>query len=94
MNNLLRDYIEKLEKINTVEEYDEFIIKLHQMFYSFLEAFKEVKPDKRASLTTEALQKIQIEDSGVGTVRSDIIIRSLNTIIEAKCTRTSTNLKS
>lgn len=189
MDNLLRDYIEKLEKIDTVEEYDEFIIKLHQMlkqeayrgdviqnirnkqkyivnkfskestrenmlkakenlliyldgilydsyehssqfvqkelegylrnFYSFLEAFKEVKPDKRASLTTEALQKIQIEneydlqhllyavikplcldarrevseDSGVGTVRSDIIIRSLNTIIEAKCTRMSTNLK-
>ena len=32
-------------------------------------------------------------DSGVGTVRSDIKILSLNTIIEAKCTRTSTNLK-
>ena len=33
------------------------------------------------------------DDSGVGTVRSDIKILSLNTIIEAKCTRTSTNLK-
>ena len=33
------------------------------------------------------------DDSGVGTVRSDIKILSLNTIIEAKYTRTSTNLK-
>ena len=88
-------------------------------FYFFLEAFRETKPDKRASLTTENLRKIHIEneydlqhllyavikplcpdarkevsdDSGVGTVRSDIKIFSLNTIIEAKCTRISTNLK-
>ena len=81
-----------------------------EFFIFFLEAFREAKPDKRASLTTENLQKIQIEneydlqhllyavikplcpdarrevndDSGVGTVRSDIKILSLNTIIEAK----------
>ena len=189
MDNMLKEYIEKLKLVDTVEEYEEFISKLHQMmkqetykndivqnirnkqkymvnkfskestrenmlkakenlliyldsilceeyeessqfiqkeierylrnFYFFLEAFREVKPDKRASLTSENLKKIQIEneydlqhllyavikplypdarrevsdDSGVGTVRSDIKILSLNTIIEAKCTRTSTNLK-
>ena len=165
---MLKEYIEKLKLVDTVEEYEEFISKLHQMmkqetykndivqnirnkqkymvnkfskestrenmlkakenlliyldsilceeyekssqfiqrelerflrnFYFFLEAFREAKPDKRASLTTENLQKIQIEneydlqhllyavikplcpdarrevndDSGVGTVRSDI----------------------
>lgn len=186
---MLKEYIEKLKSVDTVEEYDAFILKLYQMmkqesykndivqnirnkqkymvnkfskestrenmlkskenlliyldsilceeyekssqfapkvlerylrnFYFFLEAFREAKPDKRASLTTENLQKIQIEneydlqhllyavikplcpdarrevsdDSGVGTVRSDIKIFFLNTIIEAKCTRTSTNLK-
>ena len=90
------------------------------IFYFFLEAFREAKPDKRASLTTEKFAKkyrlkneydLQHllyavikplcpdarrevnDDSGVGTVRSDIKILSLNTIIEAKCTRTSTNLK-
>ena len=179
MDNMLKEYIEKLKLVDTVEEYEEFISKLHQMmkqetykndivqnirnkqkymvnkfskestrenmlkakenlliyldsilceeyekssqfiqrelerflrnFYFFLEAFREAKPDKRASLTTENLQKIQIEneydlqhllyavikplcpdarrevndDSGVGTVRSDIKILSLNTIIEA-----------
>ena len=31
-------------------------------FYFFLEAFREAKPDKRASLITENLQKIQIEN--------------------------------
>ena len=189
MDNMLKEYIEKLKLVDTVEEYEAFILKLHQMmkqesykndivqnirnkqkymvnkfskestrenmlkakenlliyldsilceeyeessqfiqkeierylrnFYFFLEAFREVKPDKRASLTSENLKKIQIEneydlqhllyavikplypdarrevsdDSGVGTVRSDIKILSLNTIIEAKCTRTSTNLK-
>ena len=168
MDNMLKEYIEKLKLVDTVEEYEEFISKLHQMmkqesykndivqnirnkqkymvnkfskestrenmlkakenlllyldsilceeyekssqfiqkeierylrnFYFFLEAFREVKPDKRASLTSENLKKIQIEneydlqhllyavikplypdarrevsdDSGVGTVRSDI----------------------
>lgn len=88
-------------------------------FYFFLEAFKEAKLDKRASLTSEELQKIQIkneydlqhllyavikplcvdarrevaDDSGIGTVRSDICIPSLKTIIETKCTGRSTNLK-
>lgn len=88
-------------------------------FYSFLETFREIEPDKRASLTAEKLSKIQIEneydlqhllyavlkplfvdarrevaeDSGVGTVRSDIKIPSLHTIIEAKCTRKSMSLK-
>lgn len=88
-------------------------------FYLFLEAFKEVKPDKRATLTTENLDAIQIkneydlqhllyavlkplyndirkevtEDSGRGSVRSDIKIPSLNSIVEAKCTRKSMSLK-
>lgn len=189
MDNILKEYVKKLEAVDTVEKYEIFISNLNQMmkqesykkdivqnirnkqkymvnkfskestlenmlkakenlliylesilnegyeespqvvqteierylqnFYFFLEAFKEAKPDKRASLTTENLQKIQIkneydlqhllyavikplcpdarrevsDDSGVGTVRSDIKILSLNTIIEAKCTRTSTSLK-
>lgn len=88
-------------------------------FYLFLEAFKEVKPDKRATLTTEKLQAIQIEneydlqhllyavlkplhhdarkevteDSGIGAIRSDIKISSLNSIVEAKCTRKNISLK-
>lgn len=88
-------------------------------FYLFLEAFKEVKPDKRATLTTEKLEAIRInneydlqhllyaflkplyndtrkevtEDSGIGAIRSDIKIPSLNSIIEAKCTRKSMSLK-
>ena len=33
------------------------------------------------------------EDSGVGAVRSDIKIPSVNTVIEAKCTRNTMNLK-
>ncbi len=33
------------------------------------------------------------EDSGVGAVRSDIKIPSVNTVIEAKCTRKTMNLK-
>ena len=44
------------------------------------------------SLYPDARREVS-DDSGVGTVRSDIKILSLNTIIEAKCTRTSTNLK-
>lgn len=88
-------------------------------FYLFLEAFKEMIPDKRASLTIENLQKIKIEneydlqhllyaalkplyddirkevteDSGVGAIRSDLQIPSLNAVIEAKCSRKSMNLK-
>lgn len=88
-------------------------------FYLFLEAFKEIIPDKRASFNEGDLQKIKIEneydlqhllyatlrpfyedirkevteDSGVGAIRSDIKIPSLNAVIEAKCTRKSMNLK-
>lgn len=88
-------------------------------FYLFLEAFKEMIPDKRASLTANDLQKIRIEneydlqhllyavlrplygdirkevteDSGVGAIRSDLKIPSLNAVIEAKCSRRSMNLK-
>lgn len=88
-------------------------------FYLFLEAFKEMIPDKRASLTADDLQKIKIEneydlqhllyaalrplygdirrevteDSGVGAIRSDLKIPSLNAVIEAKCSRKSMNLK-
>lgn len=82
-------------------------------FYLFLEAFKEVVPDKRATLTVEDLQKIRIEneydlqhllyavlkplyadirkevteDSGLSAIRSDLLIPSQNTVVEAKCTR-------
>ncbi|MCD7992240.1 MAG: hypothetical protein LUK37_10895 [Clostridia bacterium] len=88
-------------------------------FYLFLEAFKEMKPDKRAWLTIDDLQKIKIEneydlqhllyaalrplygdirkevteDSGVGAIRSDLKIPSLNAVIEAKCSRKSMNMK-
>lgn len=88
-------------------------------FYLFLEAFREVKLDKRASLSDRVLETIQIkneydlqhllfavlrplfpdirkevaEDSGVGTIRSDLKIPSINTIIEAKCTRTTMTQK-
>ena len=133
MDNMLKEYIEKLKLVDTVEEYEAFILKLHQMmkqesykndivqnirnkqkymvnkfskestrenmlkakenlliyldsilceeyeessqfiqkeierylrkfFISSLEAFREVKPDKRASLTSENLKKIQIEN--------------------------------
>lgn len=88
-------------------------------FYLFLEAFKEMIPDKRASLIVDDLQKIKIEneydlqhllyaalrplygdirkevteDSGVGAIRSDLKIPSLNAVIEAKCSRKSMNLK-
>lgn len=101
-----------LEDANLLEQY------LND-FYLFLEAFKEIKPDKRATYTAEDLQTIQIkneydlqhllyavlkplykearkevtEDSGVGAIRSDIRIASLNAIIEAKCTRKSMGLK-
>ena len=189
MNNLLKDYIEALKGIDTIEKYELFIPKLNEMlqqeaynaeiiravrnretymfnrfskesatdnmlkakeklifylnsilsendespsqtvqfyiekylnnFYSFLEALREVSPHKRASLKAENLQEIRIEneydlqhllfaalkplcldarkevteDSGVGAVRSDIKIPSVNTVIEAKCTRKTMNLK-
>ena len=54
---------------------------LQHLLYAVI---KPLYPDARREVS---------DDSGVGTVRSDIIILSLNTIIEAKCTRTSTNLK-
>lgn len=98
---------------------DSVLEKYLRNFYLFLEAFKEVTPDKRASLTIDDLQKIKIaneydlqhllyaalrpfyedirkevtEDSGVGAIRSDIKIPSLNAVIEAKCSRKSMNLK-
>ena len=31
MDNMLKEYIEKLKLVDTVEEYEEFISKLHQM---------------------------------------------------------------
>ncbi|WP_394927128.1 hypothetical protein [uncultured Robinsoniella sp.] len=189
MNNLLKTYIEELESVRNVEQFENFKIKLDEMmlqekfedeiiqsartkgkyfankfsdvstrenmikakeslmfylrdilnemengsrkdtrnclerylkdFYLFLEAFKEVVPDKRATLTADDLQAIKIEneydlqhllyavlkplykdtrkevteDSGIGAVRSDIKIASLNCIIEAKCTRTTMSLK-
>lgn len=30
MDNMLKEYIEKLKLVDTVEEYEEFISKLHQ----------------------------------------------------------------
>lgn len=103
MNSLLKSYMNELKLIETVEEY---------------EAFKEMIPDRRASLTANDLQKIKIEneydlqhllyavlrplygdvrkevteDSGVGAIRSDLKIPSLNAVIEAKCSRRPFNL--
>ena len=31
MDNMLKEYIEKLKSVDTVEEYEAFILKLHQM---------------------------------------------------------------
>ena len=31
MDNMLKEYIEKLKSVDTVEEYEAFISKLHQM---------------------------------------------------------------
>lgn len=88
-------------------------------FYLFLEAFKETAPHKKATLTVDDLQKIKIEneydlqhllyaalrplygdirkevteDSGVGAIRSDLKIPSLNVVIEAKCSGKSMTLK-
>lgn len=31
MDNMLKEYIEKLKLVDTVEEYEAFILKLHQM---------------------------------------------------------------
>ena len=65
--------------------------------------------DKNDSLTANDLQHLLYaalrplyedireevtEDSGVGAVRSDLKIPSLNAVIEAKCSRKSMNLKS
>uniref|UniRef100_UPI004056B3EF PD-(D/E)XK nuclease domain-containing protein n=1 Tax=Acetatifactor sp. TaxID=1872090 RepID=UPI004056B3EF len=88
-------------------------------FYFFLEAFREMEPHKKATLSPESLRSIQIkneydlqhllyaaikplcadtrtevtEDTGCGTVRSDIKIPNLKTVVEAKCTRTNMSLK-
>ena len=88
-------------------------------FYSFLEAFREAKPHKKATLDSGTLQDIQIrneydlqhilyavikplfmdarvevtEDTGCGTVRSDIKIPSLDAIVETKCTRGTMSVK-
>ena len=45
---------------------------------------KPIFPDSRREVA---------EDSGYGTIRSDIKIPSMNTVVETKCTRKSTNLK-
>lgn len=105
--------------VSTLKDTQNCLDRYLNNFYLFLEAFKEVKPDKRATLTTENLKAIQInneydlqhllfavlkplyndtrkevtEDSGIGAIRSDIKIPSLNSIIEAKCTRKSMSLK-
>lgn len=39
------------------------------------------------------IRKEVTEDSGVGAIRSDMKIPSLNVVIEAKCSRKSMNLK-
>lgn len=114
LESMLSDNQEKKLKFS-----DDCLEKYLNNFYLFLEAFKEVIPDKRASLSAADLQKIKIEneydlqhllyaalkpiyedirkevteDSGVGAIRSDIKIPSLNVIIEAKCSRKSMNLK-
>ena len=189
MDNTLKEYIDKLMLVTSVEEYETFMLDLHRMlkqesykkdivqnirnkqrymvnkfskestlenmknakenlliymesilceennevsqtipneierylrnFNLFLEAFTEIQPDKRASITSEKLNEVKVEneydlqhllyavikplypdtrrevsnDSGVGTVRGDIIIPSVNAIIEAKCTRKSISLK-
>lgn len=54
---------------------------LQHMLYAVL---KPLYPDTRKEVA---------EDSGVGTVRSDLKIPCLETVIEAKCARSSMNLK-
>lgn len=105
--------------MSPLKETHNYLERYLKDFYLFLEGLKEVKPDKRATLTTETLESIQInneydlqhllyavlkplyndtrkevtEDSGIGATRSDLKIPSLNSIVEAKCTRKSMNLK-
>ena len=54
---------------------------LQHLLYAIL---KPLYPDIRKEVAA---------DSGVGTIRSDLKIPSLETVIEAKCTRNSMNLK-
>lgn len=104
---------------NPLKEKQEVLLQYLEHFHLFLEMFREIEPDKRAKLTAENLQKIQIEneydlqhilyavlkplfmdarkevaeDSGIGTIRSDIRIASADSIIEAKCTRNNMSFK-
>ena len=117
--NKLTDYLSAL----TQEEYQNPDLKNLEIylenFYLFLEALTEYSPDKRATLEHENLKKITIQneydlqhllyaslkplypgirkevskDSGIGTVREDILIPDLDVVLEAKCTRDSMTLK-
>ena len=189
MNNLLKEYVDKFNQVETVKQYDELVQNLNKSlynkgfdstirqvikekqkymknkfsdevtkdsmlkakeslivylegllyedtkdigkesqeilkeylhdFYFFLEAFREIEPHKKSTLDFKVLQSIKIEneydlqhllysvlkplckdtrvevseDTGCGTVRADIKIPSLNTIIETKCTRKNMSFK-
>ena len=58
-------YLRKLllKKQNVSQQYDNYFLENYlNHFYLFLEALKEIEPDKRASLKLENLQKIKIEN--------------------------------
>lgn len=48
--------------VSTLKDTQNCLDRYLNNFYLFLEAFKEVKPDKRATLTTENLKAIQINN--------------------------------
>ena len=99
-------------------EDDEWLIKILENYYLFLENLLERVPDKRGSIRKEQLDGIQIrneydvqyllyaylkplypfarlevnEDTGYGTVRTDILLDS-DKVIEIKCSRDSMKLK-
>lgn len=110
----LTHYLEELLHKNEYENEKQKYLKeyLHN-FYFFLEAFHERNPHKKSTLKFDILQSIKIEneydfqhllysvlkplcndirlevsqDTGCNTTRADILIPSLHTIIETKCTR-------
>ncbi len=115
----LSDYLFKISQEEIRIEDIEYLDKYLRNFYMFLEAFTEGTPDKRATLTENRLHQITVgneydlqyllqavlkplypdirketaEDSGVGMVRGDLKIQSLDLLLEVKCTRKSMSLK-
>lgn len=109
----LRYILEQEQKVMPESGYID-LERYLQYFYLFLESIRETATDKRVSITPMEieneydlqhllyaalkpifpdLRREVAEDSGLGMVRSDMCIPSLDTIIEVKCTRKNMSLK-